>query len=82
MHNKIPGLSEFSRTRTYISELIYSEDTNGRYSLRSNNGILVNFANLLVSALKLWNELPLPFFSVKSFKKSLKTHLFENAFIS
>ena len=33
----------YGLTPPYISELISVKDTSGRYSLRSNNGILLNF---------------------------------------
>ena len=78
----------------YISELISVKDTSGRYSLRSNSGILLNFRtckslttlgdrSFYMAAPKLWNNLPLFIRNisfVNSFKKSLKTHLFQKAF--
>ena len=80
----------------YISELISVKDTSGRYSLRSNSGILLNFRtckslttlgdrSFYMAAPKLWNNLPLFIRNisfVNSFKKSLKTHLFQKAFFS
>ena len=81
-------------TPPYISELISVKDTSGRYSLRSNNGILLNFPTCKsfttlgdrsfrdMATPKSWNDLPLfirNISSVNSFKKSLKTHLFQKA---
>jgi len=80
----------------YISELISVKDTNGRNSLRSNNGILLTLPtckslttlgdrSFSMVAPKLWSNLPLfirNIFSVNNFKKSFKTHLFQKAFLS
>ncbi len=54
----------------YISELISVRDTSGRYNLRSNEGILLNFPtcksfitlgdrSFYMAAPKLWNDLPI-----------------------
>ena len=81
-------------TLPYISQLISVKDTSGEYSLRSNNSILLNFPtsksvtmlgdqSFYMAAPKLWNDLPLfirNISSVNSFKKSLKTHLFQKVF--
>ena len=84
----------YGLTPPYISELTSVKDTSSRYSLRSNNGILLNFPtcksfttlgdrSFYMAAPKLWNDLPLfirNISSVNSFKKFLKTHLFQKAF--
>ena len=80
----------------YINDLVKIKPLNSRYSLRSNDGILLCHPNFktsttlgdsaLVAAVpKLWKDLPLEIRMAKSvdtFKKFLKTHLFSKAFHS
>ena len=83
-------------TPTYISELVSLKDTEGRYYLRSNDDKLLNIPScksslstlddrsFYIAAPKLWNFLPLyirNISSVDAFKKALKTHLFQKAFL-
>ena len=81
---------------SYINDLVKIKPLNSRYSLRSNDGILLCHPNFktsttlgdsaLVAAVpKLGNDLPLEIRMAKSvdtFKKCLKTHLFSKAFHS
>ena len=78
----------------YISELISVRDATGRYNLRSNNYLRLNYSSCKslatlgdrsfhVAAPKLWNDLPFSLRNIKSlynFKKAIKTFLFAKAF--
>ena len=78
----------------YISELISVRESAGRYYLRSNNGLRLNYSlckslvtlvdrSFHVAAPILWNDLPSEIrsmTSVQSFKKAIKTFLVSKAF--
>ena len=83
-------------TPSYLSFLIISEPVS-KYNLRSSNdSTLLSYPNIkpkatlgerafVFTALKLWNALPRLIresTSVDSFKRKLKTHLFEKAFLA
>lgn len=80
---------------SYINDLVKSKPLNSRYGLLSNDGILLSYPNnktlktlgdraFVVSAQKLWNDLPSEIRMAKSvdtFKKLLKTYFLVRLFI-
>ena len=81
---------------SYIQDLIIKVKSNSSYGLRSNNGILLlpptekmlvtlGGRSFYAAALQLWNSFPVDIrtiVKIEKFKKSLKTYLFIQQFLT